>query len=388
MRVLAALGVTCLLVHAQSSVRREGGAWVFESSGEIPVAGNQLRVETHGDLILSGLTAGTRAGSAPVARWRMVRRIAGVSRAEAQALMASHQLRASRARLWTYLSVDEPPAGLRVSIEIAAPPEVATARVFTSGGNVSVRDLAASVEAESLGGAIKADLIRGQLVARTGGGEILIGRVAGATRAWTGGGAIQGGYLGGEARLESSGGTITVHEAKGSLHAWTDAGDIEIGKAQGPVIAETRGGIIRVDEAAGKVEAFSHGGPIRVNAARGVRCESSAGAVRLDGVSGQVRVLSSAGSILASLAALGLVRDSLLQTGSGDVTVWIPSNLAVTVQVAGDTMMDRWLISDFPEIRALTPAGAGRSAAGNLNGGGPMLRVSASNGIVYLRRGR
>jgi hypothetical protein len=49
------------------------------------------------------------------------------------------------------------------------------------------------------------------------------------------------------------------------------------------------------------------------------------------------------------------------------------------------------IVSDFPEIRVKrsgTPPAAAVTAEGSLNGGGPVLRIIANSGTVYLRRQR
>jgi hypothetical protein len=49
------------------------------------------------------------------------------------------------------------------------------------------------------------------------------------------------------------------------------------------------------------------------------------------------------------------------------------------------------IVSDFPEIRVRPTAsaqGGAITAEGALNGGGPLLRITANSGVVYLRRQR
>jgi hypothetical protein len=46
------------------------------------------------------------------------------------------------------------------------------------------------------------------------------------------------------------------------------------------------------------------------------------------------------------------LEDSVLSTGSGDITVFIPSNLVVTIQAISTSPGLQKIISDFPEIQA------------------------------------
>ena len=72
--------------------------------------------------------------------------------------------------------------------------------------------------------------------------------------------------------------------------------------------------------------------------------------------------------------------DSLLSTNAGDITVFIPSNVALTIQATNETGGSGRIISDFAQVPVQTGAqpGAGPAVAqGALNGGGPVLRVNA-----------
>ena len=98
-------------------------------------------------------------------------------------------------------------------------------------------------------------------------------------------------------------------------------------------MARTAGGLIQVQQADGPVTAESSGGAIQVNSANGVRCESAGGAIRLRNVAGAVHAFANSGSIHggAGVQARSMA-DSILSTNAGDITVLIPSNLALTVQ--------------------------------------------------------
>jgi hypothetical protein len=95
-----------------------------------------------------------------------------------------------------------------------------------------------------------------------------------------------------------------------------------------------------------------------------------------------------AGNILAELLNGARMQDSSLVASSGDITVLIPSNLAVSVMARNSTGGTPRIVSDFPEIR-VTPSKffqAPMVGQGALNGGGPVLNLSVSSGVIYLRR--
>jgi DUF4097 and DUF4098 domain-containing protein YvlB len=140
------------------------------------------------------------------------------------------------------------------------------------------------------------------------------------------------------------------------------------------------------------VTAENSGGAIQISAAQGVKCEAAAGGIRLRGVSGELRAATSLGSILAELMAGQTITDSYLSTASGDITVVIPSNLSVTVEAMNQSPGRRGtIVSEFSEIR-VQPGGARNqnrvTASGALNGGGPVLRIAANDGMIFLRRRR
>ncbi len=205
-------------------------------------------------------------------------------------------------------------------------------------------------------------------------------------RVVTGGGRITAVSLGGEANLATGGGDIGVQQAGATLHVSTGGGGIRIGRAGGPVIANTGGGPIEISQALGTVTTRNVGGPVQVGAARGVSCENAAGGVKLQNVSGSLRVSTAFGSILAQLLAGQPITDSFLTTANGDITVVIPSNLAVTIQArnqSADSM--RRIVSEFPGVSVRMDGGQ-VVAEGVINGGGPVLRIAGTGGTIFIKR--
>jgi len=179
------------------------------------------------------------------------------------------------------------------------------------------------------------------------------------------------------------------------VQATTGGGNIRIERAASTVVARTAGGLIQVQQAGGPVTAESCGVTIQVNSSNGVRCESAGGAIRLRNVAGAVHAFANSGSIMAELVSEGSVSghgmaDSILSTNAGDITVLIPSNLALTIQAINESGGSGRINSDFPQIRAQAASQRGGPlvAEGALNGGGPLLRVNVTGGTIYLRRAK
>jgi hypothetical protein len=138
------------------------------------------------------------------------------------------------------------------------------------------------------------------------------------------------------------------------------------------------------------VTAESSGGAIQVNSANGVRCESAGGAIRLRNVAGAVHAFANSGSIMAELVSGRSMSDSILSANAGDITVLIPSNLALTVEASNESGGAGRINSDFPQVRPQAGGvpGGPLMAQGALNGGGPLLRVNVVDGTIYLRRAK
>jgi hypothetical protein len=91
------------------------------------------------------------------------------------------------------------------------------------------------------------------------------------------------------------------------------------------------------------------------------------------------------GSIFADLAN-GRLSDSFLATGSGDITVVIPSNIGVTIR-AENAMADtlRRIVSEYNSLAARRVADR-IVAEGTINGGGPVLQISDTRGTIFIKK--
>lgn len=273
---------------------------------------------------------------------------------------------------------------------VTLPRTVQLTHLDSRSGSISARFLSGDVVATTNAGNIEMDEIGGDVNARSGGGQMVFGTVSGSLRCMSGGGTIQARKIGKEGVLETAGGEIRVDDA-GSWLRLSTSGNIHVGRVAQSVFAYTAAGLIEVERAGGMVTAETGSGSIQINGARGVRCESAAGSIRLKHVSGGVRAAAAAGNVTVSLAAGQTLENSFLASGNGDVTVFVPSNSAVTVKAMNETPgSSGGVVSDFPEIQRL-PARVGRPmgpvvAQGNLNGGGPVLLLSTTGGAISIKR--
>lgn len=264
--------------------------------------------------------------------------------------------------------------------------------IVSRGGDIEVRRFTGRLRAEPGGGRVTLDAVTGDIVLK-GAGEVKAGRFSGALQSVQGSGGVSVRSAGGDVFCETAGGEIIVENSGGAVTATTGGGNIYIRNAAGPVTAHSDGGLIDVQYSGGMVTAETHGGSIQVGSAGGARCESSAGAIRVRTRGRGLRAQTAMGSIVAEfLPGAPVLEDSSVVSGSGDITVLLPSNLSVSVQAVSESRgrLAR-IISDFPEIH-LTGLEAWPvrtvAAQGVLNGGGRMLQVTGAGGTIYLRRTR
>jgi hypothetical protein len=375
--------VAACVAQTDSPVVREGKYWVQTANGSASLAGSELlKVSTRGAVSLQGEARGDLG-------YVLKKRTKVQDPARARALLNGIAVKTSKRSGGIVLEVSLP-SGWETSadLQLRVPRSLRETILESQGESIEASDLDGSLRADSRGGRLQVDRIQGDVTVRTGGGQVRLGKVGGNVLCFSGGGSITADMIGGEAGLNTEGGEINVKVAKGLVRASTRGGNIRIERAGYGVTAEAQAGLIDVIRANGPVTAQTGAGAIRIRSAGNVECQVETGPVQLYGVYGGLRVATRAGSILAELAAKPL-QDSSLSTGSGDITVLIPSNLAVTVQAFSAYPGGHRIISDFTEIRPrLSQGEAETEALGAINGGGPLLRLTASGGTIYLRRQR
>ncbi len=266
-------------------------------------------------------------------------------------------------------------------------------KVETDGGDLTATGIAGRVEGESGGGSLRLDDIGGAINAETGGGSIDVGTVGGDLSLRTGGGSIKVGSAKGKINAETGGGSVVVVSCRLGAVLETGGGSIEVQHCSGSLKVTTGGGSIDLGEIAGPAEIETGGGSIRLSSATGaVRAETGGGSITLNGVP-TARAETGAGGIVAKFVSGAERTDSVLETSAGDITVYLAPNLAMTIRASIELANGHRIRSDFAEIRVSTDGGewgpGTATAEGNLNGGGPVLKVRTTTGdISFLRASR
>jgi len=316
---------------------------------------------------------------------------------EARRLFDKYQLTARSVEAGgVYISSQSPPrarhgTNFRVHFQITVPPRY-NLDVETQGGDITVESpLEGEARLTTAGGDVHATDLTGTVRIETAGGSISLGKMGSSLIARTAGGSIHVGGVNGDASLETSGGEIVTGVVAGALKAETAGGDVVVGGATGQVLARTAGGQIQVGPTGGSVRAETAGGSIRLQGARGrVVAETAGGSIDLLEVEAAVRASTAAGRILAEFnCTKKTCGPSQLETSMGDVYVYLPTNVPLTIDAAIETAAGRQIQSDFPldiqgDKEELVPSTI--RGRGILNGGGEVLKIRTVAGNIEIRK--
>lgn len=266
LRLLFAAGLAALFsLNAHARIER-----VVEKTFPVTGAG-KLRVETQGGEIR------VSAATDSVVRVTAKQKIRASSEAEADELLKKLELtfeqNGNDVRVAS--KYGERPSGfsfgswppVQVDIVVTVPAGFAT-DLNTSGGGITVGDLAGPAVLRTSGGSIKVGKMGGSVDAKTSGGGISLESAGGPVTLKTSGGSISVGRVTGPADLNTSGGSIKIDGAAGTLRAHTSGGSIRA-SLTGPLLGDcsltTSGGSVRVTvdkQAAFRLDASTSGGGV------------------------------------------------------------------------------------------------------------------------------
>jgi TonB family protein len=273
--------------------------------------------------------------------------------------------------------------------------------VTTHAGNIQVDDVDGRVNLITDGGNITAGRVSGGGVRQPGvpaarlesisGGHISVRDVTGDLKAITAGGHITAGNISGDANLSTGGGHITAGNIRGVAQLETGGGNISVERAGSRVTASSGGGQISFGEAAGAIQARAAGGGIRVLRVSGpMQLDSNGGSIFLTKVENAVHASTGTGSITAWLSpTVKIAGSSQLESGHGDIVVYVPRDLQMTIEATIDTAAGHHIAAD-PSLAMKTTyhtGDSGKQVRGicDINGGGEVLKLRAMEGNIQLR---
>jgi len=303
--------------------------------------------------------------------------VAGVAR-PGMALITGRSMEfRRRARLW-------------VTYDVSVP-RTTRVEVSTRLGNVRVDGVAREVSLDTDSGDVSVGRVSGPARLVTKGGHIVAGDIGGDLRAETLGGHITVANVGGDAVLTTGGGHIRAGRISGTAQLDTGGGNVYVESAGGRVTASSAGGQINFGEAAGAIQAHTAGGGIRVLRVAGpMQLESNGGSILLTQVDNQVHASTGTGSITAWFVPNAkLASASELLSGQGDIFVYVPRSVSLTIDATVDSPGDHRIDADgtIPlKVRYVTTA-AGKQLRGEcaINGGGEVLKLKTTSGNIHLR---
>src|SRR4029078_8479650 len=104
---------------------------------------------------------------------------------------------------------------------------------------------------------------------------------------------------------------------------------------QGELRIEKAGGEIYIDDAPNGIRANTGGGEIRIRSARKfVSVQTGGGNIQIDQVDGAVEATTGAGAIRVKMISGGCSdRDVDISSGSGDITLFVPSSFSMDLDL-------------------------------------------------------
>jgi DUF4097 and DUF4098 domain-containing protein YvlB len=392
-----ALGAAPATLHAQESssrseasrIYRDGSGWVQEITGSISAAKGLKLSSTEGSIQIQGSTSNSQNIT-----YTIKKHVYRSSEDSARRDLTSFEVRVSHRADYVLVEGEGSHSHGRYSVEfnLTVPKSTSWVKLETMGGSVGVKGIDGWVRAETAGGSISVDQIGGPVTASTQGGSISAGHVNNNVSLETAGGSITVGSIAGHIVANTSGGSVEIDDGKQNVSIETAGGSIRVKQCGGSLTASTAGGTIDVGDVGSNASLESAGGGIHLTSAKGwVKAETASGPIRLTNISRGVKAETAAGPIEVEITAgKGQFTASQLETAMGDIVIYLPSDLGVTVKAGIEMANGHGILSDFPGLKITSEGGQYEPrevyAEGSLNGGGPILKVHTTNGSITFRK--
>jgi Putative adhesin len=381
-----AMAVAVPLWAQQSRVYRDSTSWVEEITGTLPTS-RQIRITTD-------LGSVQVQGTSPRVTYIIRKRSYAPSQEAARRQFEQMHISTIKNAEGDFIEGRLAARNLnRFSAEflVQIPRELEMVKVETRSGLLNFSSIVATILGATGGGSVTLDDLDGSVKITSGGGNVEVGRLGSDFSLTTGGGDVHIKNVGGQTRINIGGGKVYIGSTKGA-DIQTGAGNIEVHKCAGDLGASSGGGNLNLGDVSGAVQAETTGGSVHLDSAKGrVKVTTGGGSIELFNLNQGAQVETGAGGITAEFVGKrGSFSDSSLHTAAGDVIVYLPKNLPVTVHASSDMATGHGIASEFSGLR-ITKEGnnfAPRSmyAEGSLNGGGPALKVRTIMGQIDFRQ--
>lgn len=382
----ATLALAAPLWAQAPKIFRDGDFWVEETTGTLS-AGHEFRsVVDIGSLLVEG-------NSSQISY--VVRKRARAS-SEEEARRQFEQLRISATKVGDAVILEgrllsRSVNRLSADIVVQIPRMTQLVKVETKGGNLALSSVSGSIIGATTGGNVKIDTVSGPVKIMSGGGNMEASNVASDLYFQSGGGNVLIDRANGQVVVKTGGGQVSIGTA-GPTVVETGAGNVDVKRCNGDLHATTGGGNLNLGDVYGAVTADSGGGTVKLASAKGdVRVVTGGGAVELMKLGQSAHVETGGGSITAQfVAGRSQFKDSSLRTAVGNIVVYLPRDLGVSVHASTEMANGTGITSTFTGLTISSEGGKygpkSMSAEGSLNGGGPILRVRTTIGQIDIRQ--
>lgn len=375
---------------ANERIYRDGRYFVLEIIGSVPAQPKLVAETDAGWIKVLGGKQGDKIW------FKVNKRVRASSEADAKRYFEAIRFRAYTSGGTAVLRGEPSQAGhnAMLEMEIQTPRNLDYAKASTRGGSVGIYNISGKAYAESMGGSVSMSDIGSTAVASTMGGSIDVDKIGGDLKLETAGGSINIGTVNGQVVAETAGGSINVAQGKSNVSVETAGGSISVAECAGMLKATTAGGSLDIGRVGRGASLETAGGSIRLTSAGDVvKAVTSGGGIKLSKLPKGAYAETEAGPIEAEfIAKRGDFTDSKLVTNAGDIVVYLPSDLGVTVRATIEVSNGHRVVTDFDEVKVTKDGGEYGPATvygnGAINGGGPVLKLNTSNGNIYLRRTR
>jgi len=373
---LALLCLAAVATLAEQPANKSEGAVSATSALHVKIDGGSIRLEGSGGDQISYLVRHSGSSKAHRRDTAPLYKVAAYTRGNTSWLVATHQGNHSNIRPVEFL--------------VRVPREVESVALETSGGDVSVQGVTSRIQVITSGGHLHIDDVRGAVSAETGGENIDVGAIGSDGHFRTGGGRISVDSIKGNLDAFTGGGSISLGTGMRNAVLQSGAGDVSVTFCGGELIVQSGGGNLVLGDVGGPADIRTEGGNLHLHSAKGfVRAHTGAGNIELDEIPA-ADAWADVGSILAKFtASAGPRRNSSLQTSIGDITVFLPADLPITVHAKVDLGGGQKITSELPGMH-ISPHQDGQDspvfAEAKLNGGGPVLEVHAGNGNIFFKK--
>lgn len=209
----------------------------------------------------------------------------------------------------------------------------------------------------------------------TSGGGITLSNLAGTHNFSTSGGGLRIDKLSGKIHGRTSGGGITVLDSKDDIDLSTSGGGIEVENCSGNLILATSGGSINLDRLKGTIQASTSGGTVRGNGINGeLKTHTSGGSVSLRDLLGSVEASTSGGNMDIEIEELG--KYVTVSNSGGNIQVKMPGNKGVDLKLRAERIR-------IAELKNFNGEQEEHKVTGKINGGGIPVDIQ-TNGTITL----